>query len=58
MPESGEKGVCRLSVVPVRLHPSDTSEMVTQLLFGDHYSIVDIAELAVYCLFQILSSLR
>jgi hypothetical protein len=44
MPESGEKGVCRLSVVAVRLHPSDTSEMVTQLLFGDHYSVIDRAE--------------
>ena len=44
MPESGEKGVCRMSVVPVRLHPSDTSEMVTQLLFGDHYAVIDKAE--------------
>lgn len=28
-------GVCKLSIVPVRLSHSDTSEMVTQLLFGD-----------------------
>ena len=40
----GEKGVCRLSIVPVRLHASDTSEMVTQLLFGEHYTIIDVAE--------------
>lgn len=33
-----------MSVVPVRLHSSDMSEMVTQLLFGDHYTIVDMAE--------------
>lgn len=32
-------GVCRLSVIPVRSEPSDTSEQVTQLLFGDHYSV-------------------
>jgi hypothetical protein len=34
-------GVCRLSVVPVRGEPSDRSEMVTQLLFGDHYEMVE-----------------
>ncbi len=28
-------GICHLSVVPCRLEPADTSEMVTQLLFGD-----------------------
>ena len=36
--ELSEKGVCRLSVVPVRKNPDDASEMVTQLLFGDHYA--------------------
>lgn len=36
-----EYGVCRLSVVPVRAETSDKSEQVTQLLFGDHYEIVD-----------------
>jgi hypothetical protein len=36
-----EYGVCRLSVVPVRKEPSDKDEQVTQLLFGDHYQIVD-----------------
>ena len=39
--EPSEKGVCRLSVVPVRNAPDDASEMITQLLFGDHYNIVD-----------------
>ena len=34
-------GVCRLSVVSVRKDPSDTSEQVTQLLFGDHYEVVE-----------------
>lgn len=32
-------GVCRLSVVSVRSEPADKSEQVTQLLFGDHYSV-------------------
>jgi cell wall-associated NlpC family hydrolase len=36
------KGICRLGIVPVRSEPSDQSEMVTQLLFGDHYSIIKI----------------
>lgn len=35
------KGICRLSVVPVRKSPGDTYEMVTQLLFGDHYSVME-----------------
>ena len=41
MPVLNEKGVCRLSIVPVRTKPLDSSEMVTQLLFGDHYSVVE-----------------
>jgi hypothetical protein len=39
--DSIDFGVCRLSVVPVRLEPSDRSEQVTQLLFGDHYEVLD-----------------
>lgn len=34
-------GVCRLSVVSVRKDPADTTEQVTQLLFGDHYEVVE-----------------
>ena len=34
-------GVCRLSVVPVRAEPDDRSEQVTQLLFGDHYEVIE-----------------
>jgi hypothetical protein len=33
-------GICRLSIVPVRKEPAHNSEMVTQLLFGDHYSVL------------------
>jgi cell wall-associated NlpC family hydrolase len=39
--EENEFGVCRLSVVSVRKDPADQSEQVTQLLFGDHYSVID-----------------
>lgn len=35
-------GICNLSVVPCRAEPSDKSEMVTQLLFGEHFKIIEI----------------
>ncbi len=38
------KGICRLGIVPVRSGSNDGSEMVTQLLFGDHYSVVEISD--------------
>lgn len=34
-------GICHLSVVPVRLEPSDVAEMTTQLLFGDLLQVVE-----------------
>jgi hypothetical protein len=34
-------GVCRLSVMPVRADASDRAEQVTQLLFGDHYEVLE-----------------
>ncbi|MTI28029.1 C40 family peptidase [Fulvivirga kasyanovii] len=42
--EIGEKGICRLSVVPVGAQASDKSEQVTQLLFGDHYTINQVSD--------------
>lgn len=33
-------GICHLSIVPCRREPSDASEMVTQLLFGDCFTIL------------------
>jgi len=33
-------GVCRLSIIPVRGEASDKAELVTQLLFGDHYEVL------------------
>lgn len=37
-------GVCNLSLVPLRTEPSDKSEMSSQLLFGDHFTILEITE--------------
>lgn len=34
-------GICNLSVVPCRAEASDRSEMVTQLLFGEHFEIIE-----------------
>jgi hypothetical protein len=34
-------GICPLSVVPVRAEASDASEMVSQLLYGDHFEIIE-----------------
>lgn len=34
-------GICLLSVIPCRKEPFSTSEMVTQLLFGETYSITE-----------------
>ena len=37
-------GICLLSVVPCRKEPSNTSEMITQLLFGEHYTVIEVTE--------------
>lgn len=37
-------GICTLSIVPARKEPSGTSEMVTQLLFGEHYTVLEQTE--------------
>ncbi|MCK0158760.1 C40 family peptidase [Cellulophaga sp. F20128] len=34
-------GICNLSIVPLRQNPDDTSEMVTQLLYGDHFKVLE-----------------
>ncbi|UOQ78082.1 hypothetical protein MUN84_05585 [Hymenobacter sp. 5516J-16] len=33
-------GICALSAVPVRAEPSDKAEIVTQLIFGECYTIL------------------
>lgn len=37
-------GICLLSVVPCRKEPANVSEMVTQLLFGETYSVIEETE--------------
>jgi len=39
--ESLSYGICRLSVVPVRAKGEDASELISQLLFGEHYTVLD-----------------
>ena len=35
-------GICNLSIVPVRLQPEDATEMVTQLLYGEYFKILEV----------------
>ncbi|WP_420580651.1 NlpC/P60 family protein [Reichenbachiella sp.] len=35
------KGICRLSVVAMRANPKNSSDLVSELLFGEHYSVLD-----------------
>src|SRR5660397_132961 len=32
-------GISNLSIIPVRKEPSEKSEMVTQILFGEHFEL-------------------
>jgi len=34
-------GICTLSVIPCRAEGNDRAEIVTQLLFGEHYSVLE-----------------
>ena len=34
-------GICNLAIVPLRLEPSDRSEMTSQVLFGEHFTILE-----------------
>lgn len=34
-------GVLRLSVVAVKAQPAETSEMISQLIFGEHYRVIE-----------------
>ena len=42
--ETIDFGVCRLSLVPMRAEPSHKAEQVSQLLFGDHYEVLEISK--------------
>lgn len=35
-------GICNLSIVPIRFEPQDRAEMVSQLLFGEHFKVLEI----------------
>lgn len=37
-------GLAKLSIIPVRAEGSDKAEIITQLLFGDHYEVLEEAE--------------
>lgn len=34
-------GICNLAIIPLRFEPSDRSEIVSQVLFGEHFQIID-----------------
>ncbi len=34
-------GICKLSIIPLRIEPSDKSELISQLLFGEHFKILE-----------------
>ena len=35
-------GICNLSIIPVRIEPNDTTEMVSQVLFGEHFKVLEL----------------
>lgn len=39
-----EYGICNLAVIPIRFEPNETSEMVSQLLFGETFEIIEWVE--------------
>jgi hypothetical protein len=42
--ENLDFGVCRLSLVPVRVESNDKAELTTQLLFGEHYEVLSVSK--------------
>jgi gamma-D-glutamyl-L-lysine dipeptidyl-peptidase len=34
-------GICNLANIPLRIEPSDRSELVSQILFGEHFTILE-----------------
>ncbi|WP_299781902.1 C40 family peptidase [uncultured Formosa sp.] len=34
-------GVCNLSIVPLRIEPSDASELISQVLYGEHFKVLE-----------------
>ncbi|MDV7188479.1 C40 family peptidase [Lutibacter sp. TH_r2] len=34
-------GICNLSIIPLRIEPDDTTEMVSQILFGEYFKVLE-----------------
>jgi hypothetical protein len=34
-------GICNLSIVPLKFEPSDTSELISQVLYGDYFKVIE-----------------
>ena len=34
-------GICNLAIIPLRSEPSDRSEIVSQILFGEHFTVLE-----------------
>ena len=34
-------GICNLSIVPLRIEPSHKSELISQILYGEHFKILE-----------------
>lgn len=34
-------GICNLNIVPLRLEPTDTSELISQVLYGEHFKVLE-----------------
>jgi len=34
-------GICNLSIVPLRVEPSDTCELVSQVLYGEIFKVLE-----------------
>ena len=34
-------GICHLSIIPLRGNPSDSAEMVSQVLLGEHFKVIE-----------------
>ena len=38
-------GICNLAIAPLRVEPSDRSEIVSQVLFGEHFEILELQKM-------------
>ena len=34
-------GICHLSIVPIRSNAEETAEMISQLLYGEHFKVLE-----------------